>query len=206
MKYLLASFLFACCVVLYGQEAEEENRKLRVGFGMNIYADFLVPEQAEIYGLSKVGMTWIDMNIRLNVLKYINIDGGFSVSNFKDKLPFTEAVTFTSGTLAGLPSEAESSIVSGSFYYAIGTMVPVTEKIGVIAAAGKRNYSATRKISLCSDCNRVELATAAGPYVQGGVALLQTEDKIDGQFHLLYTKYFSDDFDWSVGIGFVLLY
>ncbi len=188
------------------EEGTKDNRNFRFGFGMNISADFLDPARAEDYGIAKTGMTWIDMYIRFNILKYVNIDGGLAVSNFKDKMPFTEAVVFTQGSLSGLPSEAKSSIVSGGFYYSIGTSVTIAKKFSLIGEVGQWNFSASRKITQCSDCSKTELGTTAGPYAQVGIGLPQQEDSITGEFYVTYTQFFSDDFRWAVGIGFTLLY
>ncbi|MEQ8423792.1 MAG: hypothetical protein RIA63_03720, partial [Cyclobacteriaceae bacterium] len=192
---------------LHAQEEVERQKNARIGFGWTIAMNFLDKEKAENYGISNTGMTWIDCYLRLNLFKYVNLDGGLAVSKFNDELPFSQSVAFVSGPLQGLPSDAKSKIVSGGFYYALGTAVPVIKRINILGKVGKWNYSATRTITNCKDCNKVDLPTTAGTYVEGGLAYASKESKDgSGQVYLIYRHYLEGDFIGMVGVGFTLLF
>ena len=180
---------------------------MRFGFGWTSAMNSLDAGKAETYGISERGMNWIDFYLRMNLFQYVNLDGGLAVSNFKDELPFSQSVEFVSGPLQGLPSNAKSKIVSGGFYYAVGTVVPVVKRINVTGKVGKWNFSATRKITNCTDCDKVKLGTEAGAYAEGGL-VYAFEDSKDGLGHvyLVYRHYLSGDFVGMMGIGFTLLF
>lgn len=207
MRNFIIILILSIAIPLQAQEKDENHKNVRLGFGWTIARNTLDKEKAEDYGISNSGMTWIDFYLRLNMFKYLNLDGGLAVSNFKDELPFTQSVAFVSGPLQGLPSDAKSKIVSGGFYYSIGTVVPVVEKFGLTGKVGKWNYSASRKITNCKDCNKVELGTAAGAYAEGGLVYI-AEDSKDGLGHvyLVYRHYLEGDFTGMIGLGFTLLF
>lgn len=207
MRNLIIILVLPIAISLHAQVENKSPKNVRLGFGWTVGMNFLDKAQAETYGISNTGMTWIDCYIRLNIIKYINLDGGLAVSHFKDELPFTQSVAFVSGPLQGLPSNAKSKIVSGGFYYSLGTVVPIVKRVKIIGKFGNWNYSATRMITNCTDCNKVELGTTAGLFVEGGLAYAAEESgKNTGQFYVVYRHYLDGDFVGMVGIGFTVLF
>ena len=190
---------------LFGQNKKENSdiKKITFGLGYNISLESLDDNFAEFYGVSSVGYTWIDMCGKMNFLKYFNIDLGFSISHFKDELPFSQAVVFTSGTFSGLSSNEESKIVSGSIYYSLGFRVPLISKINLIGSYGRRGFSASRTISFCDDCKKTKLNITAGNYLKTGLSWLTLKNNgiPISQFNLLYTHYFDSSFQYTHYLG-----
>ncbi len=201
---LLALFLMSFSLV--AQTSKDDKPKIvTFGFGMSIGLESMDKTIAEDVGISTIGGTWIDFRGRLNLIKYINLDLGWSGSNFKDELPFTEALVFTSGQLSGLPSNGKSKISSSSLYYSIGGRIPITKKLQFNANCGQRKFSARRSISNCSNCSKVDLDLDAGNYLRGGLSWLSLEGANNGtlgEFDLLYTYYFEDAFQYTLTLGF----
>ena len=200
--------LLSCLFLInssYGQNASE--RPVRFGFGMNADIEFLDQDLANDQKIAATGLSYVDLHLRINAMKYINIDGGITISHFKDKMSLAEAVTFTGGTLSGLPSEAGPVVSAMGFYYSLGALIPIHPKLGIVAAAGNRHFTAKRKVSNCNDCEKTELDINAGFYLQGGIALLPlSEDTLSGQVRFLFTHYFEEAFKYSIGVGFTFVH
>lgn len=205
MKNLIVFIFLFYSTALLAQEKEIPGFKnVQFGFGMALNLESLDKAVAEEVGLSSTGLSLIDFRGRLSLFKYVTVDLGMSVSQFKDKLPFEEAVIFTSGQLSGLPTTAKSEIVSGSFYYAIGGRAPLTERLYLNANVGKRNFSASRKIPECSNCNKTEIDLEAGSYLRGGLSWMTFEETMVGELDLLYTYYFDKEFLSTITLGFFI--
>ncbi len=200
----MKTFIFIGCLLIsataLAQSEEGPEKKVAFGFGINMGLDMVDPLVTSTEGISDNGFTWLDMSIRMNVMKYFNANAGFTLSRFKDKLPFTQAVTFSSGSLSGLPSNSKSRIVAGGFYYSLGVSVPIKSQLHWMGAFGSRSFSATRKITSCTDCNEVDLNVESGNYLQTGLALIKADD-ITTEVHLLYSHYLGGDFQNTITLG-----
>ncbi|TMM56637.1 hypothetical protein FEE95_09030 [Maribacter algarum] len=205
MKNHILLVIFLINSSLVAQTSKRDKPKIvTFGFGMSIGMESMDKTIAEDVGISAIGGTWIDFRGRLNFIKYINLDIGWSGSNFKDELPFNEALVFTSGQLSGLPSNGKSKISSSGIYYSIGGRIPITKQLQFNANYGQRNFSAERSIPNCSNCNEVDLDLDAGNYIRAGLSWLtfKAANSILGEFDLLYTHHFEGSFQYSVTLGF----
>ncbi len=202
MKNLIVFIFLFSSTGLLAQDIENAGFKnVHFGFGMALNLESLDKEVAKEVGVASTGFTLIDFRGRLSLFKYVTLDLGMSVSQFKDKLPFEEAVIYTSGQLSGLPTTAKSEIVSGSLYYSIGGRVPLTDRLYLNANVGERRYSASRKIPECTDCNKTEIDLKAGSYLRGGLSWMTFEETTVGELDLLYTYYFDKEFISSISLG-----
>ena len=207
MKPLLLSMcLVICTSVLVQAQEKAEFKKVNFAFGMALNMESLDQAVAEEVGVSATGFTLIDFRLRLSVLKYALLDAGGYVSQFKDKLPFEEAVVYTSGQLSGLPSTATSEIVSGGWYYSVGARAPLMERLYVNANVGKRRFSASRTIPSCTNCSKTEVDLAAGNFVRGGLSWLTFEESAIGEVDLMYTHYFDEQFQRTITLGFFVYF
>ena len=207
MKNLIALIFLLFSTSIFAQDQKDIGFKnVQFAFGMALNLELLDKLVAEEAGVSSTGFTLIDFRGRLSLFKYIILDIGGSVSQFKDKLPFKEAVVFTSGQLAGLPSSATSEIVSGSLYYSIGGRAPLTQRLYINASVGERRFSAARKIPECSNCTRTDIELEAGSYLRGGFSWMTFEEKVIGEFDWLYTHYFKKEFKSTITLGFFVYF
>ena len=204
MKNFIVFNCLLICTSLFVQAQEEETdlKKFEFGFGMLVNLESVDKIVAEEVGVGATGLTLIDFRGRLSIFKYGLIDIGWGVSQFKDKLPFTEAVVFTSGQLSGLPSTATSEIVSGGWHYAIGGRAPLTKQVYLNAHIGKRRFSASRTIPECTNCQKTEIDLEAGTFVRGGLSMMSFKGKTLGEWDLLYTHYLNGDFKNTITLGF----
>lgn len=206
MKKLILIMLLCASTGLVAQGQDSPNAKLLYfGFGFNIALESLDQTVAQDVGIAATGATLIDFRGRLTALKYMMLDVGFYVSQFKDKLPFEEAVVFTSGQLSGLPSTATSRITSGGIYYSLGGRLPIVERLYLNASLGQRRFSASRGIPECSDCRKTDIELQAGTYIRGGLSWVSFKDTGDpaGEFDVLYTHYLNNDFLRTISVGFI---
>lgn len=207
MKNLIVFIYLLISTSLFAQEQENPGFKnVQFGFGMALNVELVDKAIAEEAGVPSTGFTLIDFRGRLSLFKYVLLDIGGSVSQFKDKLPFSEAVVYTSGQLSGLPSTATSKIVSGSWYYSIGARAPLTKRLYLNANVGERRFSASRKIPECTDCKKTEIDLEAGSYLRGGLSWMTFEKETIGEFDLLYTYYFKQEFMSTVTLGFFVYF
>jgi len=204
-NFILFLSLLLSITLLAQTPKDSDSEKVALGFGWSFGLESIDQVIAEDLGISSIGGTWIDLRVRLNILTYINLDVGWSISNFKDELPFTEAVIFTSGQLSGLPSTGKSKISSSGLYYSIGGRAPITKNLKFNAGIGQRKFSARRSIPQCTNCNEVDLDIDAGNYIRTGLSWLSFEatgsNIAAGEIDLLYTYYFEETFQYTVTLG-----
>ena len=210
MKNFYTSLVFLLLISTCLNAQNQENsgfKNVNFAFGMALNLESLDKTVAEEAGVSSTGFTLIDFRGRLALFKYLMINIGGSVSQFKDKLPFDQAVVFTSGQLSGLPSTATSEIVSGGWYYSVGARAPLTKRLYLNANIGERRFSASRKIPSCSNCKKTEIDNLnAGSYLRGGFSWMTFEEKVTGELDLLYTYYFKEEFKSTITLGFFVYF
>lgn len=209
MKNVLVLFFLFINISLLAQAQKGTNsKKVTLGFGMSLGLENIDEVIAEDIGISSYGSTLLDFRGRINLFKYVNLDAGLTISQFKDKLPYTEALVYTSGQLSGLPTSGKSEIISGGHYYSLGGRIPLTSQFNINAAIGKRRFSASRDITNCTNCKKTDIEIDAGNYVRTGLSWLSfgDDENAQGEVDLLYTHYFDKSFQYTITLGFLVYF
>jgi len=170
-------------------------------FGLDAGKVEIDPVTAKREGIGAKGKSWIRLMGGARIAKYVVTEVGFGIIDTPDENPFTRTVT---GGIIDFPRSAESEIVAGETFYSVGAFVPIIDSLQLEAAIGKSNFSATRKITNCSNCTgKTELNVKGGQFVQ---ARLRFGSNKRGAWYLAYRKYNDGDLNRSMLIGFTVEY
>lgn len=207
MKRLaLVFFVLFFSFSIYSQENSNNSKSkiFRFGYGMNISLESLNQGTAASIGSSKIGITWIDLYAAINIIEHINISVGYSFSSFKDQMPVTQSVS--SSSLWNIPYDAESKFLSSSYYFQGGVGIPVISDWNVMGNFGYRGFSSSRYIPDCDNCDYWDAANDKSTYLQAGIGWCTDLGTGRAQIKLLYSYYINSIFDYSITLGYTLLW
>lgn len=212
-KYFILLIIIQFSVLTYGQNTKRNSdlRKVRFGLGYNLSLESIDESRAISEGFSQYGMTWFDMYGSMSFLRFFNINLGFNAMYFKDTRPFSQSVTSTNSNwgMMGGSWDEESKLWTGALYGSGGVRVPIISKLNVIGNIGYRGFTSFRHIPDCKDCDNLDAVDDRSVYVQPGIAWLMGSEDGDfvwGQFHILYSHYFNSFFNYSLTLGFNVIF